>query len=222
MKCKNCGFELDEGALFCRKCGTAAPAPEQSAAKKRGSRLPDLSKLLKNRRLLTVTGVGAAILIALILILCLATCGKTETRFQTADEAFAAAIDALKAGDGERLYAMTETSEAFLGAHPEQFGAGDSPAAVMKDYYKRLADDFQTRLAPYGEDFELLPLLQTETLSGSAIFEANRALGIEAEEYATAEGPLSINGETAANVYLVAAKLDGEWKLIVVYLYPAA
>jgi uncharacterized membrane protein YvbJ len=111
MKCKNCGFELDEGALFCRKCGTAAPAPEQSAAKKRGSRLPDLSKLLKNRRLLTVTGVGAAILIALILILCLATCGKTETRFQTADEAFAAAIDALKAGDGERLYAMTETSE---------------------------------------------------------------------------------------------------------------
>lgn len=218
MKCKNCGFELDEGALFCRKCGTAAPTPGEIEAEKRGSKAPALRKLLKNRRFLTVAGIAAAALLLLILILCLATCGKTKTAFQTSDEAFAAAVDALKAGDGERLYRMTETSEAFLGAHPETFGEGDSPEAVMKDYYKRLADDFQTRLAPYGEDFELLPLLETETLTGSAIFEANRALNVEAEEYATAEGPLSVNGETAANVYLVAAKLDGEWKLIVVYL----
>jgi hypothetical protein len=139
------------------------------------------------------------------------------------DEVFDAAIEALVNGDGDRLYEMTKTSEAFLGAHPETFGAGDSPAAVMKTYYADLAGAFRSELTEtYGTGFELVPQIQTETLSGSAIFEANRALGIEAEEYATGSGSLSVNGAPVKDVYLVAAKLGGEWRLIVVYLYPVA
>ncbi|MBR0507540.1 MAG: zinc ribbon domain-containing protein [Clostridia bacterium] len=219
MKCRNCGAELDEGALFCRKCGTAAPTPGEGKAKKRALKLPDFQKLLKNRRLLTIIGGCAAVLLLLILILCLATCGKAKTGFSTADEAFDAALDALKAGDGERLSDLTKTSEAFLGAHPETFGEGDSPEAVMKGYYKRLANDFAAVRKTYGTDAAVEAQLETETLTGSAIFEANRALNVDAEEYATAKGSLTINGETVKDVYLAAAKLDGEWKLIVVYFY---
>ena len=217
MKCKNCGFELDEGALFCRKCGTAAPTPGEIEANKRGSKAPALRKLLKNRRFLTIAGIAAALLL-LILILCLTCCGKAKTGFSTADEAFDAALDALEAGDGERLFELTETSRAFLGTHPETFGEGDSPEAVMKGYYKRLANDFSALRKTYGTDAAVEAQLETETLTGSAIFEANRALGVDAEEYAAAKGPLTINGETVGSVYLAAAKLDGEWKLIVLYL----
>ena len=219
MKCRNCGAELDEGALFCRKCGTAVPETKEAAPKKRAFRLPDVSKLLKNRRAAIAIGAGAAALLLLILILCLTTCGGTKTGFRSADEAFSAAVEALEAGDGERLYRMTETSAAFLGTHPETFGEGDSPEAVMKDYYKRLANNFAALRKTYGTDGAVESRFETETLTGSAIFEANRALGVDAEEYAAAKGPLTINGETVGSVYLVAAKLDGEWKLIVLYLY---
>jgi len=223
MKCKNCGFELDEGARFCRKCGTAVPTATETKPKQRAWNLPDLSGLWKNRRLFTWIGVGAAAVLVLVLILCLTTCGGKKTGFQTPDEVFDAAIEALVNGDGDRLYEMTKTSEAFLGAHPETFGAGDSPTAVMKAYYADLAGAFRSELTEtYGTGFELVPQIQTETLSGSAIFEANRALGIEAEEYATGSGSLSVNGAPVKDVYLVAAKLGGEWRLIVVYLYPAA
>ena len=34
MKCKNCGAPLDEGALFCRRCGTAAPKTPEPAGKR--------------------------------------------------------------------------------------------------------------------------------------------------------------------------------------------
>ena len=35
MKCKNCGATLDEGALFCRRCGTSVPKePEPKVTKK--------------------------------------------------------------------------------------------------------------------------------------------------------------------------------------------
>ena len=219
MKCRNCGFELDEGALFCRKCGTAVPEPNASEPKARAFRLPDLSAFFGNKKRMVPIGVGAAVLLALILILSLVSCGGKKTRFQTAEETFAAAVEALEAGDGERLYQLTQASETVLGAHPEIFGEGNTPAAVMKGYYARLAGEFKAKLDAYGGSYELLPLLETETLTGSQIFEANRTLNLDAEAYASASGALSVNGETAANVYLVAAHFDGAWELLAVYLY---
>ena len=70
MKCKNCGATLDEGALFCRKCGTAVPqTPEPTQKKRLAFKLPDLSGLLKNRRLLVSLGAGLALLLVLIIVI---------------------------------------------------------------------------------------------------------------------------------------------------------
>ena len=70
----------------------------------------------------------------------------------------------------------------------------------------------------YGKRASLDAETTTRILSGTDVFEANRALGIEAEEYAIVSGPLSVDGETIKDLYLVAANQSGRWKLIVLYL----
>ena len=246
MKCKNCGATLDEGALFCRRCGTAAP--QEPEPQKRALHKPVVPEKLRqrfgqgiawikerfaalkqaririNKRFLLFGGVTLALLIVLIVVIAsAASCrGKTRTVFDTSDEAIAAAIEALEHGDGERLWKMTGTSEALFGAHPELFGEGDTPEAVMKAYYTQLADGFYTRMAErYGRDFTLTPQITTTSKTGTEIFEPNRALGIEADEYVTATGYFSVDGEIAADVEvcLITAHLDGGWKLIAVYVY---
>ena len=248
MKCKNCGATLDEGALFCRKCGTAAPQEPEQVKTKRALPLAGVrdriakgvsgafawvkdrfaalkqARIWKNRRFLLFGGAVLALVIVLIVVIaCASSCGqKTRTAFDTSDEVIGAAIEALEHGDGERLWKMTDTSEALLGLHPELYGDGDSPEAVMKTYYTQLADDFYTRMAErYGRDFTLTPQVTTTSKTGTEIFEPNRALGIEADEYVTATGYFSVDGEIAADieVYLVAAHLDDGWKLLAVYVY---
>jgi len=259
MKCKNCGATLDEGALFCRKCGTAvaekpAPKPVQTKRKqtKRGgsgaSGLLDRilgffsavgewfsrafawigdrftairnAKIWKNRRLLMTIGAALALLVLLIVVIsCAASCRKPE-KYQTPDEVTAAVVEALEQGDGEKLYRMSTLSEKALGVHTETFGAGDTPEAVMRGYYARLAGDLQMQLAErYGKEYRLEGQLTTKIVSDTSIYETNRALGLEAAEYAEISGPLSVSGETVTNIHIVAADVDGEWKLLVVYLY---
>ena len=239
MKCKNCGATLDQGALFCRKCGTAAPkAPEPKKNMLSGLRqrlsaawawcadrvsMIRNAKIWKNRRLLLAGGAALALLVLLIVIIAsAASCGAKKTGFKTSDQLIEVAVDALERGDGERLYEMTKLSESLLGAHREVFGEGDTPEAVMRGYYTRLADGFRSKMTErYGKRFELEPQLSISTQTGSEIFETNRALGMEAEEFVTAKGFFSVDGEVVADteLYLVAAKLDGEWKLLVLYLY---
>ncbi len=234
MKCKNCGATLDEGALFCRKCGTAAPKPEPKPKKKSGLHI-DLSgvkklfrkakehiaALLKNRRFMTFAGAALAFLLVLIIVIVsVASCkGTGTTGFKTPEEAANAAVIALQDGDGERLYRMTTLSESLLGRHPEVFGEGDTPEAVMKGYYTKLADDMNAQLTErFGREAALRLEAEPRLLSGTDIFESNRALGAEAAQYAEIEGPLSVDGETVRYVRMVAAEIDGEWKLIVLYL----
>lgn len=221
MKCKNCGAELDEGALFCRKCGTAAPAVPEKPEKK-ASFGAALSNLLKNRRLLLCLAGAVLLVVLIVVIVCASSCGKKTTHYDTPEAVFDAAICALEAGDGETLYEMTTLSEPLLGAHPETFGEGDFPEAVMRGYYDRLASGFRTRITEqFGENAVPVAQMTTETHTGSEIYETNRALGLEAEEYRSANVTFTVDGEPAANaeVYLVAVGLDGEWKLLVVYLY---
>ena len=124
MKCKNCGATLDEGALYCRKCGTAVPQkpeskPKRAAGGKRAktgwlNRVSALidgirawcvdafaavkgwfqnlgrSAFFRNRRLLMLTGIGAALLIVLIIVIAsAASCKKTKT-YKSPDEVTAA------------------------------------------------------------------------------------------------------------------------------------
>lgn len=254
MKCRNCGATLDEGALYCRKCGTSvAPLPEtkpkRATGKKRANngwlariaawiegiaawcsdafmRIKDWfaglkrSKFFKNRRLLMLTGVGAALLLVLIIVIAsAASCGKAK-KYRTPEETAAAVIEALEAGDGKTLCELTKLSENVLGKHPETFGAGDSPEAVMQGYYERLAGDLYTSLsAQYGKGFKLSGQLETTIVTDTSIFETNRALGLEAAQYAEIAGPLSVDGATVTNIHIVAVELNGEWKPLVVYLY---
>ena len=247
MKCKNCGATLDEGALFCRKCGTAvpeAPAPKRSArttAKDRivgfftgvrdwcsaaiakvGERISKLkdSGLLKKRRFLMMCGAALLLLIVLIVVIAsAASCGKAK-RYRTPDELTAAVVEALNAGDGKTLYEMSKLSEKALGVHTEIFGAGDSPETVMQRYYTRLAGDLEATLTErYGGEYRLEGQPETVIVNDTSIFETNRTLGLEAAQYAEITGPLSVNGEQVTNIRIVAVELDGEWKLIVVYLY---
>lgn len=247
MKCKNCGATLDEGALFCRKCGTAVPetpAPKRSAltaAKDRIvgffagvgawcsaaiakigdgiSKLKD-SGLLKKRRFLMMCGAALLLLIVLIVVIaCAASCKKT-VKYETPDELSVAVVETLNAGDGEKLYEMAKLSEKALGVHTEIFGAGDTPETVMQRYYTRLAGDLETTLTErYGGEYRLEGQLETTIVADTSIFETNRTLGLEAARYAEITGPLSVNGEQVTNIRIVAVETDGEWKLIVVYLY---
>ena len=252
MKCKNCGATLDEGALFCRKCGTAAPkTPETETRSEKGTgvsvwkdrisgifagiktrftdaiawikgRFSDLknAQFWKNRRLLMLTGAGAALLLVLIIVIAsVASCKKTQ-KYRTPEALAAAVIEALNEGDGERLFKMAKLSENLLGVHTETFGGGETPEAVMKGYYERLAGDLNTRLTEqYGTEHRLEGQLETTIVADTSIFETNRALDLEAAQYAEISGPLTLNGESVTNVHIVAVELDGEWKLLVVYLY---
>ena len=111
-------------------------------------------------------------------------------------------------------------AEPLLGQHPEQFGEGDTPADVMRGYYRTLASDLKERLIQsYGRGFQLEAQLTAETVSGTGTFEPNRALDIEAEQYAVLTGPLTVAGEPVGTLRLVCAQQGGEWKLLVVYLY---
>lgn len=301
MHCTNCGAPLEDGALFCRKCGTSVPeTPETSPftdvkpkekvspftdrkpRKKHGSadaepkektpspisdaepkektsplsdteakektsplsdaepeektperapkrirerkapkqlRLPDLKTLPRKTRLMLLGGAAALLLIILtIVIVSAVSCGKAQ-KFNSPDAVKDAVIDALNRGDGERLAALAKISAPFLGKHPETYGEGDTPEAVMRGYYDRTAGDLRTKLvARFGPDYRLEGTIETKLLSGSEIFETNRALGLEAPQYAEMTGPLTVNGETVASLRIVAAELDGEWKLIAAYV----
>lgn len=254
MKCKNCGAPLDEGALFCRRCGTAAPETPEPKQKELTISLPDLTDVkdrisgffrgigawfsglfqrignrlkglkdtpfFQNKRLLMLTGAGAALLAVLIIVIACAASCKKSAAYKTPEDVTAAVVKALETGDGEKLYEMTKLSEQVLGAHTETFGAGDTPEAVMQGYYKRLAGDFSAQLAErYGRNAALEAQTESEIITDASIFEANRALGLEAAQYAEITGTLSVNGETATNIHIVAVDLDGEWKPLVVYLY---
>lgn len=251
MKCKNCGATLDEGALYCRKCGTAVPQkpeskPKRAAGAKAGwlERVTALidgirtwcvnafaagkgwvqnlgkSAFFRNRRLLMLTGAGAALLLVLIIVIAsAASCKKTKT-YKSPDEVTAAVLEALETGDGEKLYEMTELSVKVLGEHTEIFGEGNTPEEVMRGYYKRLADELYTALTEqHGKGFRLSGTFETTIITDAAIFETNRALGLEAAQYAEISGPLSVDEEIAKSIRIVAVELNGAWKPVVVYLY---
>ncbi len=255
MKCKNCGATLDEGALFCRKCGTSVlkvPEPEpkrnRKAKKTAFSGIFDrvsgwfgrvgkwfsgtyaairnrfaglkTAKPAQKRRFLLLSGVCAALLIILIIVIASAVSCKKTVQYETPEKLTEAVINALREGDGETLYKMTGLSVKVLGEHTETFGAGDTPETVMQRYYERLAGDLYTDLtARYGDGYKLEGTPETTLVKDTTIYETNRALGLEAETYAEVTTPLSVEGEPVKTLYLVAVELDGEWKLLVVYLY---
>ena len=276
MQCKNCGAKLDEGALFCRKCGTSVPEtpaqeekrsvfldlkpgkrkakgkPQNSAAKaKRPERSPDprepeqpvsdppepkqesapqskkkralsgltLRKLLKNRRLMLFSGAVLLLIVLIVVIVSAASCQKSK-RFTSPEAVESAVCGALERGDGKALAKMAKLAEPALGKHPETFGEGDTPKTVMEGYYDRLADGLRTQLTEqFGRDFRLESETETRILSGTEIFEPNRALDLEATRYAEITGTLTVGGEPVSEIRIVAAELDGEWKLMVVYVY---
>lgn len=255
MKCKNCGAPLDEGALFCRRCGTAAPkAPEATPkriVKKKNNVLSGITgriteyaerigkwcsgafarirsgfnqlnetKLFRNRRLLMLTGAGAALLLVLIIVIVSAASCRKPVKYKTAEELTAAVIDALDTGDSEQLYRMSALSRKVLGEHTEIFGEGDTPEAVMQGYYGRMTDTVKAKRAAIEEvDGALTGQLETTVITDASIFETNRALGLDAAQYAEITGPLLEDDAFVTNVRIVAVELNGEWKLLVVYLY---
>ena len=240
MICRNCGAEITEGSLFCRKCGTSVPAAEEPAPEQ--NIFQDLKPLRRNlktntepaeegntdkrrfprlsRRVLLLIGAGALLLVVLAVVIIAAVSCKKPERFTSPETVKDAVVSALERGDGKRLSELAKISEPVLGKHPETFGDGDTPEAVMRGYYDRMADGLQNRLTErYGRDFRLESATETRIITGTEIFEPNRALGIEAAQYAEMTGMLSVDGETVASIRIVAAELDGEWKLAVVYVY---
>ena len=217
MNCKNCGAPLNEGAQFCKRCGTAVTPTDEPHAKRAFSALWEKCK--NNRPVLYAIAGGLVLLVvALILVICVTSCGRSALK--TPEDVADAVIAALEKGDGDALCALAKTAEPFLGRHTEQFGEGDTPADVMRGYYRTLADSLYQRLSDaYGKRFALNALLSTEIVSDSGVFEPNRALNIEAEQYAILTGPLTVEGSTVGTLRLVAALQDGAWKLLVVYVY---
>jgi len=216
MNCQNCGAPLEEGAFFCRKCGTSVP--QQSAVQPKPTLL---SRLKSNKAALILLAAGAAVLLlTLVLILSVVSCSRS--RFRTPEAVNEAVLGALSNGDGDRLCTLAKTSEPFLGQHPEAFGAGDTPHAVMQGYYRTLAESMRIRLLERGgKRFALGEQTETRFVSGSEIFESNRSLDVDAAQYAVTSGPLTVDGEAMATINITAAELDGEWKLIVVYITDA-
>lgn len=246
-RCRVCGAELDEGALFCRTCGAAASpepepaeesvpepaaasvpepaaehssehaehAPKKHAVHRKRFRLPKL-----NRRLLAAIGVAVVLLAVLVtVIVCAVSCGGKDG-FQTPDELKDAVIAALEKGDGDRLQALAKTSEPILGQHPEEFGEGKTPNAVMQNYYRTMAKSLKTRLdEQYGKGFRLELPAETTLLTGADTYETNRALGVDAPQYAVIGGTLFVEGNSVGTISMTAAEIDGEWKLLVVYIY---
>lgn len=219
MNCRNCGAPLDEGAKFCRKCGTEVPETPAAPEKKRAGFAALKTELLHNRKLLYPVAGGVLLLvIALILVISVVSC--SQKALKTPEDVADAVVSALQKGDGDRLYALSKTAVPLLGQHPEVFGEGDSPEDVMRTYCRTLADTLKTRLSEtYGRDFVLEAQLTAETVTGTAIFEPNRALDVDAAQYAVLTGPLTVSGDPVGTLRLVAAEIGGEWKLLVVYVY---
>ena len=253
MKCKNCGATLDEGALFCRRCGTSVPQepdpkPTKKAKKTALSGITDrvagwfgkvgkrvsgtfaqvrnrfarlkTAKPAQKRRFLLLAGTFAALLVVLIVVIACAVSCKKPVKYETPEKLTEAVIESLEKGDGKTLYEMTGLSHKVLGEHTEIFGAGETPEAVMQGYYERLAGDLYAELtARYGEGYRLEGQTETRIVTDTTIFETNRALGLEATQYAEVTGPLFVGDASVANLRVVAVELDGEWKLLAVYLY---
>ena len=215
MQCQTCGAPLAEGARFCKKCGAEVkPQTEQSG------KLAALWKKVTSDRGHWIPIAGGVLLLmaALLLIVCIVSCGRTALK--TPEDAADAVVAALNKGDGDALCSLAKTAAPFLGRHSEQFGEGDTPEAVMKAYYRALASDLYDRLREtYGRRFRLSAQLRSETVTGSGIFEPNRALNLEAEQYVILTGPLCVGDDTVATLRLVAAEQNGEWKILVVYVY---
>lgn len=232
--CPHCGAPLDEGAQFCRTCGAAVSqasadespsehppvhtpehTPKKHAAHRKRFRLPK-----PNRRLLAAIGVAVVLLAVLVtVIVCAVSCGGKDG-FRTPDELKDAVIAALEKGDGDRLQALAKTSEPILGQHPESFGEGKTPKAVMQNYYRTLAKSLKTRLdEQYGKGFRLELPAETTLLTGADTYETNRALGVDAPQYAVIGGTLFVEGNSVGTISMTAAEIDGEWKLLVVYIY---
>ena len=255
MKCKNCGATLDEGALFCRRCGTSVPQePEPEPMRKHKAKKAVFSGITdritgwfgklgkwfsgtyaqirnrfaglktakpeQKRRFLLLSGACAALLVVLIVVIVCAVSCKKPVKYETPEQLTETVIETLEKGDGETLYNMAGLSHKVLGEHTELFGAGDTPEAVMQGYYERLAGDLHAGLtAEYGEGYRLEGETETTIVTDTAIFETNRALGLEAERYAEVTGPLYVGDAFVTNLRVVAVELDGEWKLLAVYLY---
>lgn len=166
--------------------------------------------------------IGAAVLLLavfVIVIVAVTSCKKPE-RFTSPEAVKDAVVSALERGNGKRLSELAKLSEPVLGRHPETYGDGDTPEAVMRGYYDRMAGDLKNRLTEqYGKNYRLESATETRIITGTEIFEPNRALDLDAAQYAEITGTLTVEGETVANIRIVAAEQGGEWKLLVVYIY---
>lgn len=189
--------------------GPACPDPSADA--------PERSRRERRRSMLFLGGIAVALLVTIVIVIVIC-CGR-KVGFKTTNDLMNAVVEALKAGDDERLLEMTELSEMFIEANPLTFGRGDAPDAVMKTYYTDLAGTFAARLkASYGEDYTLLPWFESIERTGTDAEAGNLAYGLDAEEYEEKYGFFTVDGEVIADAYIMMAKLNGRWRLIVVTL----
>ena len=215
MNCKNCGAPLSEGAKFCKKCGAEVLATEAKPGF-----FAALRERCKGNRVVLYPIAGGMLLLVVALIIVLSAVSCSRRTLKTPEAVADAVIAALEKGSGDTLCALAKTAEPFLGRHTEQFGEGDSPADVMRGYYDTLADSLYGQLQEtYGKGFTLRAELTSERITGTGVFEPNRALDIDAEQYAVLTGPLIVSDRTVATLRLVAVQLGSEWKLLVVYVY---
>lgn len=233
MNCKNCGAPLPTGARFCKKCGTEVPAEPvtkarpavlaklSSAARRVGEAVKKLFRhpIFHNKKqLLMIGGGAAALLLALILILSIASCRPKKAK--TPEDVADAVLSALESGDGKALAGMASLSEKVCGAHPEVFGTGDTPHAVMSGYYRELVESHHAQWKErYGKNFRLSSQLTATYYTDTEVFEINRALEIDAAQYAVMDGPLLVNDEAVGSIRITVVEWGGAWQLLVVYLY---
>lgn len=218
MNCQNCGAPLPEGAKFCKKCGTEVP--EQAKEPRVIRFFAGLWEKLSGNRTLLYAITGGLLLLTVALIVVIGAVSCSHHTLKTPEDVADAVVTALEKGDGDALCALAKTAEPLLGRHPEQFGEGDTPEAVMLSYYRTLAGDLRNRLTQdFGKGFALEAQLTSELVTGSGVFEPNRALNVEAEQYAVLTGPLTVDGGEVGTLRLVAVLLNGEWKLLIVYVY---
>lgn len=225
MNCRNCGAPIEPGARFCRKCGTDVPqtpvvAPRTSVFQKAVAAVKKLfdRPFFHNKKLLLTIGGGTALaVLILILILSIVSCSGKKLR--TPEDVADAVLSALETGDGAALAKMAALSEPVCGAHPEIFGEGDTPHKVMTGYYKTLAETHcEAWKEAYGKRFDLTAQLETDTYTGMDLFEINRALDIDAQQYKVLTGPLLIDGKTVGSISMTVVEWDGEWQLLVLYV----
>ena len=189
--------------------GPACPDPSLDA--------PDKSRRERRRSMLFLGGIAAALPVAIVIVI-VVCCGR-KVGFKTTNDLMNAVVEALKADDGQRLLEMTELSEKFLESNPGLFGESDSPEDIMRTYYADLAGPFAARLkAAYGEDCDFMPWFESIERTETDAETGNLAFGLEAEEYMEKYGFFTVDGEVVADAYIVMAKLNGRWRLIVVTL----